>query len=181
LSRVGNKTITVPKGVEISITKAAVTVKGPKGTLVQDYSSDVSFEYDKDAAELKCLLKGELGDSRAKWGLYRMLVANMIIGVSSGFSRTLVIEGVGYRAELKGKNLLVSAGFSHPFLYLPQDGITFAVEGTNKVIIAGIDKQKVGQVASEIRAIRPPEPYKGKGIRYDGEVILRKAGKSGSK
>ncbi len=180
MSRIGKQVISIPDGVEIKISDAEVSVKGPKGELSQTISEEVTFEYDKDAKEVVCKPVGEGKSVSAKWGLYRVLVNNMVVGVSAGFAKTLIVDGVGYRAELKGKNLLINAGFSHPFMYVPQDGITFTIEGQNKVTVAGIDKQKVGQVAAEVRAIRPPEPYKGKGIRYEDEHIIRKAGKAGA-
>ena len=180
MSRIGKKIISVPDGVDVKVVVGNVTVTGPKGTLSQEVSELLKFVYNKEAKQVVCTPVSEPYDKNlsAKWGLYRVLVDNMIVGVSQGFSKKLIVDGVGYRAELKGKNLVITAGFSHPFMYLVPEGITFTVEGQNNVTISGIDKQKVGQVSAEIRAIRPPEPFKGKGIRYDGEHIIRKAGKA---
>lgn len=180
MSRIGKKNISVPDGVDVKVSVNEVTVTGPKGTLSQNVSELIKFDYKKEEKQVVCTPVSEpfTKDVSAKWGLYRVLINNMVIGVSEGFSKKLIVDGVGYRAELKGKNLLITAGFSHPFMYLAPDGITFTVEGQNNVIVSGIDKQKVGQVSAEIRAIRPPEPFKGKGIRYDGEYIIRKAGKA---
>lgn len=156
-----------------------VTVKGPKGTLTQDVRPDVLVEV--DGKEVRCVPQSDKKETRARWGLYRMLVHNMVVGVSAGFSKTLEIIGVGYRAEMKGSDLSIAVGYSHPVVVKPEEGITLKTEGNNKVVVSGIDRQRVGQVAANIRAIRPPEPYKGKGIRYAGEVIIRKAGKTGAK
>lgn len=179
MSRIGKKNIAIPAGVTVSQEHNIVTVKGPKGELKQDISPKIEVTI----AEAEVALKPVEDDKNlfAKWGLYRVLIANMITGVSEGFTKKLIVDGIGYKAELKGTTLMISAGFSHPFLYMPPEGITFQLEGPTKVSVCGIDKQKVGQVAAEIRKIRPPEPYKGKGIRYDGEVIIRKAGKTGGK
>jgi len=179
LSRLGKKPIEVPANVTVTVADNSVTVKGPKGELNQEI-----FEgYTVSSAENQVVVTPD-NDAKefwAKWGLLSVLIKNMIVGVSTGYQKSLVIEGVGFRLTLAGKRLTVIAGYSHPVLYIAPEGVDFEVEGTNKVTVKGIDKQKVGQVAAEIRSIREPEPYKGKGIRYDGEYIARKAGKSNKK
>ena len=179
MSRIGKKPITVPEKVDITLDGLFITVKGPKGelsrTLPQGVSlsqSDGLITVSADSDKRKC---------RERHGLSRTLVANMIEGVSNGYSKQLEIVGVGSRAQLKGKKLIVSAGYSHPVEVVPPEGITFKVESNTNVFISGIDKELVGNEAAKIRAIRPPEPYKGKGIKYAGEHIVRKAGKSGKK
>ncbi len=153
-----------------------VVVKGPKGELSQvildGYKVEVADE------QVKVTPENEGREYWAKWGLHAVLIKNMIVGVTEGYTKALIVDGVGYRATLQGKKLTIIAGYSHPILYIAPEGIDFEVEGTNKVTVKGIDKQVVGQVAAEIRSIRKPEPYKGKGIRYDGEYIARKAGKT---
>jgi large subunit ribosomal protein L6 len=176
LSRLGKKPITVPAGVEVKAVNGLVTVKGPKGELSQEIFSGYSVVVEDSLVTVKT--DSDERSAMAKWGLLAVLVKNMVLGVSEGFQKALIVEGVGYRVQLQGKKLTIIAGYSHPILYIAPEGIDFVVEGTNKVIVSGIDKQKVGQVAAEIRGIRPPEPYKGKGIRYDGEYIARKAGKT---
>ena len=181
MSRIGKAPVKIPEGVEVQLSEGAITVKGPKGSLSQKISSDVKIDVnDKE----KVLTVSSVYDNRkfwAQWGLYRILINNMVTGVTSGFQKVLEIEGIGYKAELKGKNLSISAGLSRPILYEPPEGVTISLEGPLKIVINGINKQAVGQVAAEIRKIRPPEPYKGKGIRYQGEHIRRKAGKTGVK
>ena len=179
MSRIGKKPITVPEKVDITLDGLFITVKGPKGelsrTLPQGVSlsqSDGLITVSADSDKRKC---------RERHGLSRTLVANMIEGVSNGYSKQLEIVGVGSRAQVKGKKLIVSAGYSHPVEVVPPEGITFKVESNTNVFISGIDKELVGNEAAKIRAIRPPEPYKGKGIKYAGEHIVRKAGKSGKK
>ena len=179
MSRIGKKPITVPEKVDITLDGLFITVKGPKGelsrTLPQGVSlsqSDGLITVSADSDKRKC---------RERHGLSRTLVANMIEGVSNGYSKQLEIVGVGSRAQVKGKKLVVSAGYSHPVEVVPPEGITFKVESNTNVFISGIDKELVGNEAAKIRAIRPPEPYKGKGIKYAGEHIVRKAGKSGKK
>lgn len=177
MSRIGKMPVPVPAGVTVSIKNNILSVKGAKGELTQDFQPEVSFEI-KDGE----VVVNRVDDSkRAKsmHGLYRNLLNNMVIGVSKGFSKTLLINGVGYRAELKGDTLLLNLGFSTIIEYVVPEGITVAVEGNNKVTVSGMDKAKVGQAAVEIRSIRPPEPYKGKGIKYENEIIRRKVGKSG--
>jgi len=180
LSRIGKKPIALPSDVDVKVSGSTVVVKGPKGSLVQDISPEVGVVINVEAKEITLTIPEGSGLG-AKWGLYRMLINNMIEGVSKGFKKTLEIEGVGYRAEMKGSYLMISAGYSHPVLYKAPAGIVLAVETATKVSVSGIDKQVVGQVAAEIRSVRKPEPYKGKGIRYEGERIMRKAGKTGSK
>lgn len=177
MSRVGKMPVTVPSGVTVTVKENILSVKGAKGELTQDFQPEVSFDI-KDGE----VVVNRVDDSkRAKsfHGLYRNLLNNMVIGVSAGFSKTLVINGVGYRAELKGDTLLMNLGYSTTIEYMVPEGVTVAVEGNNKVTVSGIDKAKVGQAAVEIRSLRPPEPYKGKGIKYENEVIRRKVGKSG--
>ncbi len=181
MSRIGKEPVKIPDGVEIQLTDEVVSVKGPKGSLSQKLTNEIKIEINKQEKVLTVKPTSDEKKSIAQWGLYRVLVNNMVIGVTAGFQKILEIEGIGYKAEMKGSNLLVSAGFSHPIMYMPHKGVTLGVDGPNKVVISGINKQIVGQVAAEIRGIRPPEPYKGKGIRYQGEHIIRKAGKTGVK
>jgi len=179
MSRVGLKPVPVPGGVTVTVTDNLISVKGSKGELNQEFQPEVSFDIQDGFVVVNRL--NESKRARAMHGLYRQLLNNMITGVSSGFQKNLIINGVGYRAEAKGSTLLLSLGYSTQIEYMVPDGISVAVEGNNKIIISGIDRQKVGQAAAEIRSIRPPEPYKGKGIRYDDEQIRRKVGKSGVK
>jgi len=180
MSRIGKKIITIPEKVEVSIDGKRVSVKGPKGTLSLVLHEIVTIE--KTAGGLEVKRPDDLKFSRAIHGTSRALIANMVEGVSKGFQKTLEITGVGYRAEQKGKDLNLVLGFSHPVEYKAPEGITLtASEDKLKIVISGIDKQKVGQVAAEIRKYREPEPYKGKGIRYSGERILRKQGKKTGK
>ncbi len=179
MSRVGLKPVKVPKGVTVTIKDSTLYVKGSKGELTQPFRSLVSF--DVNDGEVCVSRANETKEAKSLHGLYRSLLNNMVIGVSEGFTRTLVINGVGYRAELKGKTLLLNLGYSTQIEYEIPEGVSINVEGNNKVAVSGIDKALVGKVASEIRKLRPPEPYKGKGIRYDDENIRRKVGKSGVK
>jgi len=180
MSRIGKKIITIPEKVEVSIEGKHISVKGPKGALSLVLHEIVSVE--KTAGGLEVKRPDDQKFSRAIHGTSRALIANMIEGVSKGFQKTLEITGVGYRAEQKGKNLNLVLGFSHPVEYKAPEGITItASEDKLKVVVSGIDKQKVGQAAAEIRKYREPEPYKGKGIRYSGEHILRKQGKKTGK
>lgn len=176
MSRIGRKPIEIPSGVTVDITDNAVQVKGPKGQL--DYSFNPELTVTKEDNKVFVSRPSDEARHRALHGLTRTLIANMVVGVSEGYQKTLEIVGVGYRAALKGKNLEVSVGYSHPVIVAPVNGITFEVPTPNKVIVKGIDKQLVGQVAANIRSIRPPEPYKGKGIKYLGEYVKRKAGKA---
>jgi large subunit ribosomal protein L6 len=180
MSRIGKKIITIPEKVDVSIEGKRVSVKGPKGTLFLVLHEIVSVEKTAEGLEVK--RPDDQKFSRAIHGTSRALIANMVEGVSKGFQKTLEITGVGYRAEQKGKDLNLVLGFSHPVEYKAPEGITLtASDDKLKIVISGIDKQKVGQVAAEIRKWREPEPYKGKGIRYSGERILRKQGKKTGK
>lgn len=177
MSRIGNQPVAVPSGVDISISGSDVTVKGPQGTLQRTFPDAVAFTRDDD--NIIVARHDDERDSRALHGLSRALLANMVTGVTDGYRKVLKTVGVGYRASLKGQTLELQVGFSHPVTVEAPDGITFEVPEPTQIIISGIDKQAVGQIAADIRAVRPPEPYKGKGIRYEGEQIRRKAGKSG--
>ena len=176
MSRIGKRPIPVPKGVDITIRGRTVQVKGPKGELSFDVHPDMKVKLED--GEVLVERPGDAQQHRALHGLTRTLVANMITGVTTGFTRTLEIVGVGYRAEKKGANLGLALGFSHPVLYEPPPGIEIEVPNPTTINVQGADKQVVGQVAADIRSFRPPEPYKGKGIRYQGEQIRRKAGKT---
>ncbi len=177
MSRIGNKPIAVPAGVDVKIDGSNVTVKGPKGTLERSFNKDMKISL--DGAVLTVERPSEEKAHKALHGLTRTLVANMVEGVTNGFSKTLEIEGVGYRAAKQGKDLVMNLGFSHQVIFSDNADITIEVPSQTKIVISGIDKQKVGQFASEVRGKRPPEPYKGKGIRYEGEHIIRKEGKAG--
>ncbi len=177
MSRIGNKPISVPAGVDVNINGNVVTVKGPKGTLENSFSKEITIA--QEGNEIKVTRPNDEKNVRALHGLTRTLVANMVEGVTNGYSKTLEIEGVGYRAAKQGNNLVLNIGFSHQVIIPETDGIKIDVQGTNKITVSGIDKQAVGQFACEIRGKRPPEPYKGKGIRYEGEHIIRKEGKAG--
>ncbi len=179
MSRIGKKPVHIPQGVEITLSDGKTSVKGPKGTLSQKISDDINITIDKENNILNITPVSNDKKIWSKWGLYRVLINNMIIGVTKGFQKALEMEGVGYRAAMKDKKLQISAGYSQPVIFNPGEGITLAVEGVSKIIVSGIDKQLVGQTAADIRSIRPPEPYKGKGIHYQGEHIIRKAGKTG--
>ena len=179
MSRIGKNPIPIPDKVYVTLDGLAVTVKGPKGELKRTLPSGVSVnQVDNSIVVAPTSTKRT---SRERHGLCRTLVSNMVIGVSEGYSKKLEIVGVGSRAQVKGKTLVVSAGYSHPVEMVPPEGITFTVENNTNVTVSGTDKELVGNEAAKIRAIRPPEPYKGKGIKYAGERILRKAGKSGKK
>jgi large subunit ribosomal protein L6 len=169
--------VTVPSGVDVQIQGTRVTVKGAKGQLSREFADRVEFQAEDGV--ITVVRQDETRESRALHGLSRALLANMVHGVSEGFSKTLEIQGVGYRASLKGNDIELLVGFSHPVDVAAPDGITFEVPEPSRIIVSGIDKEQVGQVAAEIRGVRPPEPYKGKGIRYAGEHVRRKAGKAG--
>ncbi len=177
MSRIGKMPIDVPSGVDVKVDGSRVVVKGSKGELAREFTDRVEFEIEDGVITLT--RDGDSPQSRALHGLSRALLANMVEGVSSGFSKELEIQGVGYRASLKGKDIELLVGFSHPVNVEAPDGITFDVPEPTKIIVTGIDKEMVGQVAANIRKVRPPEPYKGKGIRYSGEYVRRKAGKAG--
>ena len=175
MSRIGKSPIELPGGVSVSISPGRVMVNGPLGELSQQVPQRMKVE--ETDGQLVVTRPTERGDDRALHGLTRTLVANMVEGVTKGFAKTLEIQGVGYRAALRGADLELSVGYSHPVVKKAPQGITFEVPQPTQVIVKGIDKQKVGQVAAEVRAVRPPEPYKGKGIRYEGEYVRRKVGK----
>jgi large subunit ribosomal protein L6 len=177
LSRIGRKPIVIPQGVQIEINGNTVKVNGPKGKLAQTVHPDMKLSMDGDL--IKVDRPSDDKQHRSLHGLTRTLISNMVQGVTTGFSKSLDINGVGYRAAKQGKNLLLTIGYSHPVELVPLDGIEFEVPAPTKIVVKGIDKQLVGQVAAEVRAVREPEPYKGKGIKYDNEVVRRKAGKAG--
>lgn len=180
MSRVGKAVITVPSGVEVNLAGEKLTVKGPKGSLTRQLPEGITLR--KDDATVVLERSDDERDQRSRHGLSRALVANMIIGVTEGYTRELEIIGVGYRAQAKGQDKLeLALGFSHPVPYEAPSGITFEVPAPTRIIVKGADKELVGQVAAEIRSFRKPEPYKGKGVRYLGERVLRKAGKTGKK
>ena len=180
MSRIGKAPITVPGGVDVTINGATVVVKGPKGSLSRTLPGAITVR--KDEGQLVVERPNDERDNRALHGLSRTLVSNMVVGVTDGFTKELEIIGVGYRAEAQGPDKLrLALGFSHPVLLDAPDGITFEVPSQTRVIVKGIDKELVGQVAANIRSIRKPEPYKGKGVRYLGEKVRRKAGKTGKK
>jgi large subunit ribosomal protein L6 len=175
MSRVGKKPVAIPSGVTASVEGQLVKVKGPKGALSLELHSDVAAKV--EGSEVKVDPRFETKRARAMWGTYRSLLANVMEGVTKGFERRLEITGVGYRAALQGKNLQVQLGYSHDIVYPIPDGITIAVPKPTEIVVSGIDGQKVGHVAAEIRGFRKPEPYKGKGVKYAGERIFRKEGK----
>ncbi len=182
MSRIGRKPVEIPKGVQVSITKDIVSAKGPKGSLTLNRHAGLDIKQNKDEGKdvLVFARKGDGGPERAAHGLMRALVNNMLTGVTTGFTRTLEINGVGYKAELKGPKVVLSLGYSHPIEYALPEGITAKVD-KNNLILSGIDRQALGAAASEIRSFRPPEPYKGKGLKYVEETIIRKAGKTAGK
>ena len=178
MSRIGRLPIPVPSGVDVTITGREVAVKGPKGSLNHTLVEPISITRDEDGT-LVVTRPDDERDSKARHGLSRTLVANMIQGVTAGYERTLEIVGVGYRVVAKGSDLEFALGFSHPVLVTAPEGISFEVQAPTRFVVRGIDKQQVGAVAANIRRIRPPEPYKGKGVRYQGEAVRRKVGKAG--
>ena len=175
MSRIGRKPVPVPEAVTVEISPGSVAVKGPKGELSQAYSQEMKIEQGEGVVTVA--RPTDRGEHRALHGLTRSLIANMVEGVTDGFEKRLEIQGVGYRAALKGKNLELALGYSHPVAIAAPEGIEFEVPQPTEIVVRGIDKQLVGQVAADIRKRRPPEPYKGKGIRYQGEQVLRKVGK----
>ncbi len=177
MSRIGKLPIPVPDGVEVTIDGLHITVKGPKGELSRTMPEGVEMARDEDGTVV-ITRTGDSRDERSRHGLVRALVANMVEGVSDGFVRALELVGVGYRAAPKGSNLELQVGYSHPVLIEAPEGISFEVPQPTRVVVSGIDKEQVGQIAANIRKVRPPEPYKGKGIRYEGEHVRRKAGKA---
>jgi len=180
MSRIGKSPVALPSGVEVSVSDRTITVKGPKGTLSREIPGEI--EVSIDGSVLTCTRPNDERFHRAQHGLARSLVNNMVVGVTEGFKKNLEIVGVGYRAEAQGPNAhRLNLGFSHPVNVKAPDGITFEVPVPTQIVVNGIDKEVVGQVAADIRSIRKPEPYKGKGVKYAGERIVRKAGKAGKK
>jgi len=179
MSRIGKLPVPVPSGVDIAIDGQTVTVKGPKGTLSHVVAEPITVG--QEDGTITVVRPDDEREPKSLHGLSRTLIANMVTGVTAGYSKTLEIVGTGYRVTAKGSDLEFALGFSHPVLVTPPEGITFRVEVPTRFVIEGIDKQKVGEVAANIRKLRKPDPYKGKGVRYQGEVIRRKAGKAGKK
>jgi large subunit ribosomal protein L6 len=178
MSRVGRAPIVIPSGVTVNIKKNSVVIKGPKGELSRDFPPEIDIK--EEDGQLVVNRNSDHRTHRAKHGLVRALLNNMVVGVSNGFKKDLHIEGVGYRAALQGKNLVLNVGYSHPVEFVPPEGIVFEIDKSGReLVVTGIDKEMVGEIAARIRRVRPPEPYKGKGIRYVGERIRRKAGKAG--
>jgi len=178
MSRIGKMPVPILKGVSVEQKNGALKVKGPKGELSIDVHPDMKVVVDD--AEIRVERPSDQKPHRALHGLTRSLIANMVMGVTEGFSKTLEIVGVGYRADTKGKGITLNLGFSHTIDYQPADGVNLECPNQTTIVISGVDKQKVGQAAAEIRGFRPPEPYKGKGVRYQGEHVRRKAGKTAS-
>ncbi|MCX5725579.1 MAG: 50S ribosomal protein L6 [Candidatus Saganbacteria bacterium] len=176
MSRIGRKLIEVPKDIKVELPEGRIIVSGPLGKLERDISPKVSVEFNEGKIKVAPNESGKVG--KAFHGLYRALIANMIIGVKDGFEKNLEFQGVGYKGVLEGKKLVMQLGFSHPVEIDPPEGIKFTVEGATKVKVFGIDKELVSKIAAEVRKSRPPEPYKGKGVKYRGEMIRRKAGKA---
>ncbi len=179
MSKVGKLPVAVPAGVTVTTANNVITVKGPKGELKQAYSDDVTVEF-KDG-QITVSPNSETKVANAAHGLYRALIHNMVTGVTTGFTKSLVITGVGYRAEVQGKNLVMNLGYSSDFIAIIPEGLTVTADAQGKITITGISKQLVGEFSAQIRKLRAPEPYKGKGIRYETEVIRRKVGKTGVK
>ena len=177
MSRIGRKPINIPAGVDVTVNGSEVTVKGPKGTLTQTFNPVISIA--KEGEEILVTRPDDQKESRSLHGLTRTLVQNMVLGVTEGFSKTLEVQGVGYRVQKQGKSLVMNLGYSHQVTVSENDDIKIEAPNANTIIISGIDKQKVGQFAAEVREKRPPEPYKGKGIRYQGEYVRHKEGKAG--
>ncbi len=177
MSRIGQQPIPVPGAVKVKIKGTTVTIQGPKGELSRKFHEDMQLKHEEE--QITVARPTDQPQHRALHGLTRALVANMVVGVTDGFSKMLELHGVGYRAEQKGANIQLSVGYSHPVGVDAPKGIKLEVDGTNRIRIHGVDKELVGQTAAEIRSVRPPEPYKGKGIRYEGEYVRRKAGKAG--
>ncbi|MDA3939325.1 MAG: 50S ribosomal protein L6 [Spirochaetia bacterium] len=179
MSRIGKLPVQIPQGVKVGTADSIITVEGSKGKLTQGYKPEVSIEVKDGTVVLDVTVDSK--KANAFHGLYRQLINNMVTGVSSGFTRSLLVNGVGYRVEVKGDILLLNLGYSTQIEYHISKDLTITCEGTNKITVVGIDKQKVGQACAEIRSLRPPEPYKGKGIKYEEETLRRKIGKSGIK
>lgn len=179
MSRIGKQIIEIPEKVTVTHNEGTVTAKGPNGERAVNLPEGISLEINNNV--ITVTRANETKSVKSKHGMIRSMINNAVNGVHEGFKKTLIIEGVGYRAELKGTRLVLSLGFSHPVLVIPPDGIEFQTPTRTSIVISGSDKQLVGEVSSKLRKLRPPEPYKGKGVRYDGEIIRRKAGKSASK
>jgi large subunit ribosomal protein L6 len=179
MSRVGRKPIQIPKGVRVEKSNGVIKVSGPKGELTAQVHPRIEVEISSD--QILVRRKSDARIDKALHGLWRALINNMIVGVTEGYTKKLEIVGIGYRAELKGKALVLYLGYSHPIIFIPPNGVKIEVPQPTNIVVSGIDKQLVGQVAAKIRSFRPPEPYKGKGIRYEGEVIRMKAGKAAGK
>ena len=177
MSRIGKKPIEIPTGVTITINGDVVTVKGPKGELTRSFNSDIEIKVEENVINLS--RPSESKEHRSIHGTTRSLLANMVEGVSKGFEKSLELIGVGYRAQKQGKKLVLNVGYSHPVEFEPEEGVEVEVPSNTKIIVKGINKERVGALAANIRQVRPPEPYKGKGIRYEGEVVRRKEGKTG--
>ncbi len=178
MSRIGRLPVAIPPGVSVKINKNSVIVAGPKGQLNRDFPPEINLK--QEVGQIIVTRNSDHRTHRSKHGLTRSLLNNMVIGVSEGFTKTLLIEGVGYRAEMNGKTLILNVGYSHPVPFEPEADLAFAVEERGKkIMVSGINKQVVGEISARIRKTRPPEPYKGKGIRYEGEYVRRKAGKAG--
>lgn len=179
MSRIGRKPITVPSGVDITLNNSVITVKGPKGTLTRELHKDMKVSVEDNQILVERPSDNKL--HRSLHGTTRSVVSNMVSGVTEGFTKTLELVGVGYRASKSGEKLVLNVGYSHPVEITPEAGITFEVPSNTKIIVSGINKERVGEYAANIRAVRAPEPYKGKGIKYEGERIIRKEGKAGKK
>ncbi|THF79160.1 50S ribosomal protein L6 [Cohnella fermenti] len=179
MSRIGRKPIQVPNGVDVNLDNNKITVKGPKGTLSRELHKDMKVTIEANVINVERPSDHKL--HRSLHGTTRSVVANMVSGVTEGYSKNLELVGVGYRASKSGEKLVLNVGYSHPVEFIPENGIEFEVPAQNRIIIKGIDKEAVGSIAAKVREVRPPEPYKGKGIKYEGERILRKEGKAGKK
>ncbi|WP_276358259.1 50S ribosomal protein L6 [Cohnella caldifontis] len=179
MSRIGRKPIQVPNGVNVNLDNNVITVKGPKGTLTRELHKDMKVTVDGAVITVERPSENKL--HRSLHGTTRSVVANMVSGVTEGYAKSLELVGVGYRASKSGEKLVLNVGYSHPVEFTPEKGIEFEVPAQNRIIVKGIDKEVVGETAAKVRAVRPPEPYKGKGIKYEGERILRKEGKAGKK
>ena len=179
MSKVGKLPVAIPAGVTVNVANGLISVKGPKGELKQSFHDEIDIKV--EGTEVVLTTKNDAKQTNAYHGLYRSLISNMVKGVTEGFTKTLVITGVGYRAEVKGKELVMNLGYSSDYIAIIPDGLTVVATPDGKLTITGIDKQLVGEFSSQIRKLRKPEPYKGKGIRYDNEVIRRKVGKTGVK
>lgn len=179
MSRIGKLPIVIPAGVEAKLDGSTVTIKGPKGTLSQTVHQNI--QVDMNAGEIIVTRPNDDKENRSLHGLTRSLIANMVEGVTNGYKKELEVNGVGYRVQMQGKSIVMNLGFSHQVIMAPPEGITIEAPSANKIVISGTDKQRVGQFAAQIREKRPPEPYKGKGIKYSDEVVRRKEGKAGKK